>query len=57
MIIIFGVYIFLCQPPYNSNFGYYEIKLLVPTIGDFKYNYLENTYIVFVPYFRKSEDM
>ena len=57
IIIIFGVYIFLCPPPYNSNFGFYEIKFLVSTILDFKYNYLENTCIVFVPYFPKSEDM
>ena len=26
---IFGGYIFLCQPPYNSNFQFFEIKLLV----------------------------
>ena len=25
-----GVYIFLCLPPYNSNFRYFEKKSLVP---------------------------
>ena len=28
--IIFGAYIYLCLPPYNSNFQYLEIKSLVP---------------------------
>ena len=30
LIIIFGGYIFLYLPPFNSNFGYSEIKSLVP---------------------------
>ena len=32
MIIILGGYVLSCQPPYNSNFQFFEIKHIVPRI-------------------------
>ena len=32
----FGGYIFLCLPPYNSNFRYFEIKSVVPRTSNFQ---------------------
>ena len=33
---LFGGYIYLCFPPFHSNFRYFEIKFLVPRTSNFR---------------------